>query len=66
MNRYYSKKGKLLGRAWSLMSCHDVRHQKNHKPHVHDSELFSYGPYLCEGWPKREIYNQPKRKPINS
>lgn len=65
MHRYYNKKGRLVGRAWALATCNNARSFMQHKPHSHNPPFTSYGPYMCEGYPARKIYDQPKRKPVN-
>lgn len=65
MNTYYSKKGKVLGRAWSFMTCKKVRNGEDHKPHSHNPEFAMYGPYFCCGFPIKKIYDTKPRKPVN-
>ena len=65
MDTFYSKKGKVLGRAWSLMTCKRVLSLEPHKPHSHYPEFAMYGPYLCHGYPKKKVYKTKDRKPIN-
>jgi hypothetical protein len=61
MNTYYTKAGKVLGRAWSTMEC---RSSEEHIPHSHNPQFAMYGPYMCAGIPVVELYETPPRKPV--
>lgn len=50
--RYVTKKGKLIGYAWSEMKCSE---RERHAPHVFDSPNFNYGPYVCPGFPEKKV-----------
>lgn len=65
MNGYYDEAGTPLGRAWSAIKCKDAEAGEVHHPHSHNPEFASYGPYMCEGYPKILLFDTPKRKPVN-
>jgi hypothetical protein len=65
MDTYYTRAGKVLGRAWSTMRCRDADAKVEHKPHSHNPEHAMYGPYMCGGYPKVDLYNTKPRKPVN-
>ena len=62
ISHFYTKGGKLLGQAVSLMRC---GLKADHKPHHWSVEPTFYAPYMCEGKPKVTMYDQPSRKPVN-
>lgn len=62
MKIFYSKRGKVLGRAWAFMPC---KNKEEHKPHSWDSKYMSYGPYMCPGNPPIDLYDTPPRHPVN-
>lgn len=68
MRIFYSKKGDALGRGYQIMPCWcgDIENPvKDHKPHNWNSHMLSFGPYMCPGSPEVELYDTPKRKPVN-
>lgn len=65
MNTYYNEAGKKLGVAWSTMMCGKSDEKEDHKPHSHDPQYACYGPYMCGGYPVIDLYDTPKRKPVN-
>jgi hypothetical protein len=62
---YYDEKGEVLGRAWSTMTCRKADSGDEHEPHSHNPEFASYGPYMCEGFPKTLLFDTKPRKPVN-
>lgn len=67
MDTFYNEAGKKLGQAYSasIDACGDSKAKVEHKPHPFHPEFAMYGPYMCAGWPKIKLYDQPKRKPVN-
>lgn len=54
--RYVTKKKrKFIGWAWSDLSCPAAKDGEKHKPHVHNSRLYLYGPYCCPGFPAKKV-----------
>ena len=67
MVTFYNEAGEKLGTAYSAAgdTCAKSRDKEEHKPHPFHPEFALYGPYMCAGWPKIRLYNQPKRESIN-
>lgn len=65
MNNYYTRKGRFLGTARSLMKCNDSDDKYDHEPHVWNSPHVFYGPYFCPGFPEKAIYDTQPRMPVN-
>lgn len=67
MDTFYNEAGEELGHAYSaaIDSCNKSRDKEEHEPHSFHPDFAMYGPYMCAGWPKIKLYNQPLRKPVN-